>query len=212
MSIKHTMVGATHLSSYHRRRLVTQQSTTIEKILRTILIAPFVILFGIPLAILVGIPLLLFFAGAFLCYLPIGLIEKRKWKNALRKQGRYRPAEFDEHSLRTGTLIIDSPTLGWRLCHCWWTPDDVRATSPTEPLTDEQRKEHLQSSTGDTLSLPFDQWCYDNYISLETGSAMLLAARRGDRYAKHLQTMSPELGCVDSWSAAVSFHRKTQTN
>lgn len=36
-----------------------------------------------------------------------------------------------------GTLIIESPSLGWGFTHAWWTPEKVLAVSPYAVPTDE---------------------------------------------------------------------------
>ena len=168
------------------------------RFIRGLLLAPFAVIIGLPGLLFI----LLFMAIVFIAYLPKGLWWEYKWKSRLRRRGRYRNETLDITTVDHGTLIVDAPSLGWGVQSCWWTVDRILDICPYTVPTLEDRKQHIQKKP-DRLELPFDVWCYDNYINADNGSAILLTPRRGDRYAKRLTARSSSIDRVDSWSAPV---------
>ncbi len=166
--------------------------------------ARFILLAAI--AVVVGLPVLAFVAIVMLVHLPGGLWHNYRWKSKLRRNGRYRNRSLDVSRINHGTLIVDSPTLGSGLRQCWWTPDDILATCPCSIPSCEDRTRHMKSRP-DTLQLPFDAWCYQRYLHEDSGSAILLATRRGHQCAEKITNRSAKVGRVDSWSAPVLLYR-----
>ncbi len=140
----------------------------------------------------------LFFVLCFL-YVFQTIPAQMRWLSSLRRQGRLSGIPSNWTQSTTGTLIVDSPTIGSGTLHCWWTPEDVATESPYGIPSDVDRKEHREVSL-EFLSMPFDRWCYRRYLCAETGTAILLATWRGDRYSQQLQRKFPQLVCVMSWS------------
>lgn len=133
--------------------------------------------------------------------LPYCTILHHQWRSKLRRQGRYRNRKMNlTETLGGGTLLVDSPTLGWNVKYCWWTPDDLRSLSPYVLPTDVDRENHIHAQT-DKLQLDFDEWCFEKYLSVDTGSAILLATRKGDKFAEKLMQNAPDVACVYTWSA-----------
>jgi len=157
-----------------------------------------------PFALAGGIVVMIFLAALVVAYAPAGIWQNYKWKSVLKHQGRFRNPSLDVASISDGTLIVDSPTLEWGLCHCWWTPDDVRDVCPHDVPTRDDRKRHMQSEQG-TLAMPFDTWCYEKYVHPNNGAAVLLATRHGDRYADRIAEAAPKVDRVESWSAAADM-------
>ena len=164
-------------------------------ILRTILLLPF--------AIVVATPVLVFILVVYVWHLPTLLWSKHKWKSHLTQQGRFRNPQIVVSELGNGTLIVDSPTLGWGLLQCWWTPDDLRAITPHAVPTEDDRQSHIQSEP-DELEIPFDRWVHTHYLNADTGSATLLATRHGDRFAVKCTKFNPALDVVNTWSGSIA--------
>ncbi len=132
-----------------------------------------------------------------------GYFQHRRWKRDLRRGGRVKRWEDLVETEVAGTLIVDRCTLGWNTTYCWWTSDDVEEQSPIPTPTDDERRRVIQA--GETLVHPFDQWCWQRYLALETGTAYLLATRHGDRLANRLQSAMPGAKVVAIWSAPSSL-------
>lgn len=130
---------------------------------------------------------------------PHGALLHHRWKSNLRRQGRYRNKKLNLSELTGGTLIVDAPALGWNVLYCWWTPDDLPTLTPFTIPSTAERKNHVHG-TPDKLQMDFDEWCYENYLSVDTGSAILLATRRGDHFSQKLIQDAPNIGCVETWS------------
>ncbi|MFK7822317.1 MAG: hypothetical protein AB8G99_26725 [Planctomycetaceae bacterium] len=162
--------------------------------LYTIVIAPFVIVVAIPALALA----LMFFASL----LPRWLWSNHKWKRALARNGRFRNPKVIVAKLDTGTLIVDSPTLGWGLKQCWWTPDEIRTITPHPVPTEATREAHYETEP-ETPGLPFDRWVHSHYLDTDGGSAILLSFRRGDRFAAKCKRRNPALDIVSTWSGPV---------
>jgi hypothetical protein len=169
---------------------------TIGRILLTIIVLPY--------AIVVMIPLLAFFAFVFAWNLAHWVWSNHKWKSLLAQQGRFRNPNITIAELRNGTLIVDSPTLGWGLLQCWWTPDELREITPHVVPSEDDREAHIQTDP-DGLEMPFDSWVHTNYLHATTGSAILLSTRRGDRVAERWARLNPDLDVVHSWSGPVAW-------
>ena len=74
-----------------------------------------------------------------------------------------------------GTLIVESPTLGWGTTRAWWTADNVLALSPHPQPTPEEYKSRLQTAH-EPACFDWDRWCFANYTCPERGRAMLIPA------------------------------------
>ena len=122
----------------------------------------------------------------------------------LARQGRFRKSNAEIAELTNGTLIVDSPTIGWGLLQCWWTPDNLRAITPHQIPDEDDRKNHIQNEP-ENLEMPFDKWVHDKYLHPDTGTAILLSARRGDRVATKWTKLNPELDVVNSWSGPLAW-------
>src|SRR5579872_2062215 len=83
-------------------------------------------------------------------------------RRRMRDAGRWLPrAELLKRlQARSGTLLVEWPTPGWRFCRAWWTPEPIPASvrEPVEPGRVRQ----------------FDRWCHDRYTDLERGTALLV--------------------------------------
>ncbi len=101
-----------------------------------------------------------------------------------------------------GTLIVESPTVGWNITRTWWTPDNVLAQAPVLPL------DTPESEPMDLARHPFIEWCHKNYTDTETGSARLIAVYNGKRTAEKLAKRVPELERIDLWTAVLFLKEK----
>ena len=158
----------------------------------------------LPIVVVVAIPVLAFFAVVSEWHLPQWIWSNRKWKTLLYHQGRFRNPGVTVTDLRNGTLIVDSPTLGWGLLQCWWTPDELKAITPHTIPTEDDRQVHIKAEP-DRLEMPFDCWVHSKYLHPETGTAILLSSRRGDRWAARCTRLNPNLETVKTWSGPVGW-------
>lgn len=167
--------------------------------LRSIVMLPIFLAFVF--VILIGIGIIVAIA------LPGTIARNREWGDSLRRQGRIGEPDPKSGRFRSGTLIVDSFTPAKGVLRCWWTPDDIRAISPFE-VTRHERFEDLVDEVmrnHPTISIsPFDSWAYDRYTHPETGTAILLARKKGDRVAERLRRENPGLDRVVTWSALVA--------
>ena len=153
--------------------------------------------------IAVGVPLIFIFGPPFVLWLlliglPVATFSHLKWKSNLRKQARYRNPK--PRSVAFGTLIVDSPTTSGKNKYCWWTPDDIFSLSPHTVPSIVSREDLDFEPPPDQVQSEFDDWCYVNYLSPVTGSAVLFATWKGCRFAKNLMQNEPELKRVEVWS------------
>ena len=57
----------------------------------------------------------------------------------------------------------------------------------------------MRADTG-KLQMDFDDWCFENYLSVDTGSAILLVTRRGDQLARELTQNVANISSIVTWS------------
>ena len=79
-----------------------------------------------------------------------------KWKFSLWAQGRYLNWKLRPRNFKSGTLIVDSPTLGWNIKYCWWTPDDIYEKSPFKNPLIVSRESMDEPDHPDRLETEFD--------------------------------------------------------
>jgi hypothetical protein len=157
----------------------------------------------LPVAIIVATPVVLFLLCAIIVTFPRSLWSDYCWRRQLHRKGRYKNPAIQNDCLSSGTLIVDSPTVGWAITQCWWTPDDVAAISPESIPTDEDRKSHIAEKP-QRLELPFDRWVSKRYLDANAGTAILLARRRGEKTATTIAQRT-NIPIVKSWSGPIAF-------
>lgn len=133
--------------------------------------------------------------------------ENHRWRRMLYLADRLNRTKSFRDRLTTGTLIVDSPTLGWGLLQRWRTADDIPSLSPMSEPTDSDREKPMRSAPN-TLCLPWDRWVANTYLDRDDGKAILIAKRGGDRIAKRITAKPSAIRVVRSWSALV--HLGTQ--
>ncbi len=151
--------------------------------------------------VLIGIGIIVVIA------IPGTIVRNLEWSESLRKQGRIGEPDPKSGQYRSGTLIVDSFTPAKGVLRCWWTPDDIRAISPFEVHMHERFEDRLDEVMRNHPNVPrspFDSWVYDRYLHPETGTAILLATKKGDRCAERLRRDNPGLDKIVTWSALVA--------
>jgi hypothetical protein len=99
----------------------------------------------------------------------------------------------------SGTLIIESPSLGWGFTHAWWTPEKVLAVSPyAVPADDEYR-----SAAEKRQCLDWDRWHWVNYTDPDKGRGFLLRVWNGRSLEKWVTRTFPSVDVVHTWTALV---------
>ncbi len=102
-----------------------------------------------------------------------------------------------------GTVIAESPIIGWGTTRLWWTPDEILALAPMEP-TRQPFHTHWY--------LSFDEWCHDRYTDLDRGRALLCPVWRSSALRKALGKQFPRLKLVVVWSGALTFDWRAEMN
>lgn len=174
---------------------------TVLKTIRTLVLLPF--------AIVVGTPVFLVMVIIILAHMPRTIWLNHCWRSKLHRDGRYRNPAIKPESIDAGTLIVDSPTVGWAITQCWWTPENILDLAPDSIPSADERDRYLRSNP-DRLELPFDRWVSARYLDANAGTAILLGYRRGDAVARRI-TNRVDIPVVKSWSGPIAqFPNKTQ--
>lgn len=125
---------------------------------------------------------------------------ERRLRSKMRRGNRYLSySDVRRRISERGSLIIESPSLGWNVTRAWWTPDDLLSESAVASPNDEQRRQ----SAKEMRSLDWDEWCWRRYTSPETGKALLLRVWNGESLGRKLKSVFSELQVVRTWTALV---------
>ncbi len=157
---------------------------------RLLLILPLFIIvlvfFFLPLGILSGIGLVL---GEICVWLKMF----RKGRYLSRNERKRRLVRGD------GTIIIESPTIGWNITRAWWTEEDVLMLAPSPP----PNKDALIN--GPIWNNTFLRWAHSRYTDIDCGQAYLLAVWNGARFGRKLSKRYPQIKLIDLWSGPVAI-------
>jgi hypothetical protein len=105
-------------------------------------------------------------------------------------------------------LIVESPTLGWRISRLWFVPSRLFSQCPlTPPKSDDEYKEFDNKSDPFPVH-PFDEWVYERCLSPDSGAGVLIRAWNGHRLAKYFERRNPGIQIIQVWSAPVCFKRE----
>lgn len=162
---------------------------------RNVLVAIVFALLWLPLLAIVGLILILM-------GIPVaiqGYLLHRRWKRKLASSRRLANISVLASATTSGTLIVDRPAIGWNTTYLWWTPNNVSAETEVPIPTDDGRKQFIVESG--KLEHPFDRWCYDRFLSTETGTGLLISTRRGEQLAERLKNDAPDAKVIYTWSA-----------
>ena len=153
----------------------------------------------LPLIIPVAIVILPIFAAIAIVLPAINYVSLRKFRLRMKKAGRCLSlAELRHHLLSTdqGTIIVESPSMGWAYTNAWWTSEPVSGFAPgRQPTKEDYREMDLASAH------PWDKFCWDKYTSPDTGEAKLLRIWNGAVLAANLKNEFPKLNIVKTWTA-----------
>lgn len=98
-----------------------------------------------------------------------------------------------------GTLIIESPSLGWAFTHAWWTPEKILDISPYLVPTDDE----YRSAAGQMRCLDWDRWHWENYTAPDKGRGFLLRVWNGQSLEELVRRNFPSVDVVHTWTALV---------
>lgn len=160
-----------------------------------ILLAPFPLSIGVMVLAVFLVPCAALYAVGEILY----FIDERRFRSRMRKKGRVlkRPAARDLIVAQGGTLIIESPSIGWGNTRAWWTPEDVQLIAPHGPPTDSEMRESAQ----EMRATPWDQWCFENFVSPDSGRALLLRIGAGKAWQRRIKRSFPNLKIIETWTA-----------
>jgi hypothetical protein len=156
-----------------------------------ILLLPFV-LPTIPLVLLI-------FACIGLYAVVANYFSERQIRRRMKQSGRYLSLSDvrDRIAACGGTLIIESPSLGWNFTHAWWTPDEIVATSPFSVPGENEYKIAAERME----CLEWDRWVWDNYTCLDKGRAFLIRVWNGASMEQRLTKSFTNLDIVRTRTA-----------
>ena len=120
----------------------------------------------------------------------------------MRHCGRFlRWRELSAHIAEqgSGTLIIESPSLGWGFTHAWWTPEKILALSPYALPSDDD----YRGAAEKMQCLDWDRWHWDNYTDPDKGRGLLLRVWNGRSLEKWVRRTFPAVDVVHTWTALV---------
>lgn len=170
--------------------------------LRTIVLVVLALPCGVIVLLTVILPLCVLGLLSGICL----VISEFRLSLKMRRRGRY--LSRSERSRRfaggRGTVIIESPTVGWRVTRAWWTEDDVLALAPCDPPGEDQLR------NGAFWGNAFLQWAHAEYTNIEDGRAYLLAVWNGARLKRQFAKHYPSMRFVDLWSGAVTFKQSSE--
>jgi hypothetical protein len=161
------------------------------------LLIPFVL----PIALAVFAVILPLFGALLIFGVTWNYIMERRFRKLLRRKGRFLSWKKALQCMNAnpGTLIIESPTIGWGIARAWWTADDVSSLA-TCPMPSEM--EYRKAASGGPIP-EWESWCWKEYLSPENGRAHLLRVWNGNSLEFRLRKLYPQLKVVSSWSAVV---------
>lgn len=137
-----------------------------------------------------------------LCALICNFVLERRFRAQIRRCGRFlhwRQLSGCIAEEGAGTLIIESPSLGWGITHAWWTPERVLTVSPyAVPTRDEWR-----SAATKMQCLNWDRWHWENYTNPDNGRGLLLRVWNGRSLENWARQTFPSVDVVHTWTALV---------
>ncbi len=165
-----------------------------KKLLALVLL-PFVL----PVTLLVAIPLFLFFGLIYLACECATVLGELRFRNQMHRRGRLlsRSEVKKRIAAEGGTMIIESPSPGWGNTRAWWTPDSLMALAPFPTPTEKDYEGDLFDKE---RAVPWDQWCWDNYVSPDVGRAFLVKTSARKRAVEKWRREFPNLEFAKTWS------------
>lgn len=125
-----------------------------------------------------------------------------RFRARMRQCGRFlRWREFSGRIAAegSGTLIIESPSLGWGFTHAWWTPRKILADCPYAlPSNEEYRTAAQEMRCPD-----WDRWHWDNFTDPDKGRGFLLRVWNGRSVETWVRRDFPAVDVVHTWTGLV---------
>ena len=100
-------------------------------------------------------------------------------------------------------LILESPTIGWRISRLWLAPSHLFNNCPFEPPQSEDECNEFENGIDPYPVHPFHEWLYQRCLSPESGAGILIRAWNGQRFEKYVARRNPGLVLLQLWSAPV---------
>lgn len=126
------------------------------------------------------------------------------FRKRMRNCGRFlRHRDLSARIIRegSGTLIIESPSLGWGFTHAWWSSERTLDIAPSAPPTDDEYR-----TSAETMHChDWDRWHWDNYVNPDNGKAYLLRVWNGASIERWLRRQFPDVDVVHTWTALIHF-------
>src|SRR5687767_15638397 len=99
------------------------------------------------------------------------------WRR-MRRAGRWLPRGelFERLRMRSGTLIVEWPTPGFRFSRVWWTPEIIGC--PAQEVSEHDRVTYYER-------------CHARYTDLERGAALLVSVWWGEWALRRLEHRFP---------------------
>jgi hypothetical protein len=105
-------------------------------------------------------------------------------------------------------LIVEYPTLGWRISRLWLVPSRLFHQCPHKPpATEEERRAF--DDRNDVLAVhPFEQWIYENVTTPVRGGGVLIRAWNGGWLRKHFERTHPGIEVIEVSTASAAMKQE----
>lgn len=103
----------------------------------------------------------------------------------------------------SGTLIVETHTIGWSMSRLWWTADDIFESYPYTELTE---VDLLRDDTTREWHR-FHEWCASEYLDEKCGRARLVRVWNGREHANRICGNYPFVRVLECFSASEEYLR-----
>lgn len=100
-------------------------------------------------------------------------------------------------------LILEYPTLGWRISRLWLVPSALYRQCPSDPPKDQKEREEYDDETDGIPNHPFDTWVYQKVASSISGEGVLIRAWNGQRLRRYFENRYPDAVVVEAWTGPI---------
>jgi hypothetical protein len=137
------------------------------------------------------------------------LVSEYCLRSRMRRRGRFLSMRRARKRIAAGggTLIIESPSLGWGCTRAWWTSEDALTLAPHSPPAEADYRKAIECMK----CLDWDRWFWENYTSPDRGRAFLVGVWNGASMEAKLKARFPGLKTITTWTALVHINPTTQT-
>lgn len=105
-------------------------------------------------------------------------------------------------------LVVEYPTLGWRISRLWLVPSRLFHQCPYTPPTTEEERRAFDDRNDAFAVHPFDQWIYEEVTSPVRGGGILIRAWNGSWLRKHFERTHPGIEVIEVPTASAAMKQE----